>query len=244
MLKTFRMRWTAATALGYLLGFWSFGLIHTLFSFLTPESIAYIGPLDLPEHLDPNDLPDWLDRSTYKTYFKFHLTQHLAMYPVFGAVFGSIQAYTLRNKLPGILPWIVAAVLGFWAILIGEVFKPHMVIGPHAGPIEPFLIVLGGGGLAGLFQFLWLRYRGIRAAKWLGFWIAGIVAGIVVAIAFLMGLGMLFGEGIAYLEKNAPEISWGIEMGIFGTVVGAVAGWISGKALQDSLKISNSHMNY
>jgi hypothetical protein len=236
MLKNFRNRWTLATALGYLLGFWSFGLMHIIFSFFTPESIAHIGPLDLPEHLDPNALPDGLDRSTYETLYTFHLSQHLVMYPIFGAVFASIQAFALRDKLSGIMPWIVAAMLGFLTVIIAEVFKRHIVIGPHAGPIEPIMIVLGGGGLAGLFQFIWLRSRDIHAAKWLGMWIAGLLAGIVAAVAFLMGLGMLMGGAIAYLEENLPQISWAIEMGIFGTVVGAVGGWFSGKALQDSVE--------
>lgn len=71
-------------------------------------------------------------------------------------------------------------------------------------------------------------------------WITGIVAGIVVTVVFLMGLGMLFGDGIAYLEENTPKISWAIEMGFFGTVLGGVAGWMSGKALQESLQISDS----
>jgi len=101
------------------------------------------------------------------------------------------------------------------------------------------MIVLGGGGLAGLFQFLWLRSQDIRAAKWLGMWIAGILAGIVVAVAFLMGMGKLIGGTIAYLEENLPKISWAIEMGIFGLVVGAVAGWISGNALKETLQISD-----
>lgn len=240
MLKTFRTRWTLATSLGYLLGFWSFGLIHTIFLFFSPESIAHIGPTDMPEHLNPNALPDWLDRSTYETLYTFTLSQHLVMYPVFGAVFGSIQAFTLRDKLSRLMPWIVAAMLGFLAVIFFEVFKRHVVIGPHAGPIEPFWIVLGGGGLTGLFQFLWLWYKGTPSPKWLGLWIIGILAGIVVAVAFLMGLGTLFGDGIAYLEENRPKISWGIEMGIFGVVVGAVAAWISGKALQDSLQITDS----
>jgi hypothetical protein len=238
-MKTFRNRWSLATAIGFLLGFWSFGLIHTIFSFFAPESIAHIGPLDLPEHLDPNALPDWLDRSTYETIYIFNLSQHLLMYPVFGAVFASIQAFTLRDKLSGITPWIVAAMLGFLIIIIGEVFKRHLVIGPHAGPIEPILLVLGGGGLAGLFQFLWLRSQNIHAAKWLSMWIAGLLAGIVVAVAFLISLGKLIGGAIAYLEENLPQISWAIEMGIFGSVVGGVAGWVSGNTLKESLQISD-----
>jgi hypothetical protein len=239
-MKTFRSRWTLTTALGYLLGFWSFGLISTMFKLFAPESIAHIGPLDLPEHLDPNALPDWLDRSTYETLYTFNLSMHLVMYPIFGAVFASIQAFSLRDKLKGVTPWIIAAMLGFLIIIIGEVFQRHVVIGPHAGPIEPILLVLGGGGLAGVFQFLWLRSQDIRAAKWLGMWIAGILAGIVVAVALLMGLGKLISGAIAYLEENLPQISWAIEMGIFGSVVGAVAGWISGKALLESLQISDS----
>ena len=239
-MKTFRNRWTLATALGYLLGFWSFGLISTILSFFAPESIANIGPLDLPEHLDPNALPDWLDRSTYETLYTFHLSEHLVMYPIFGAVFASIQSFTLRDKLSGITPWIVAAMLGFLTIIIVEVFKRHIVIGPHAGPIEPIMIVLGGGGLAGLFQFLWLRSQDIHAAKWLGMWITGILAGIVVAVAFLIGLGKLIGGAIAYLQENLPQISWAIEMGIFGSVVGGVAGWVSGNTLKESLQISDS----
>ena len=239
-MKTFRNRWTLATALGYLLGFWSFGLVYTIFSFFAPESIAHISPLDLPEHLDPNALPDWLDRSTYETLYTFNLSQHLVMYPIFGAIFASIQSFALRDKLSGIMPWIVAAMLGFLTIIIAEVFKRHIVIGPHAGPIEPIMIVLGGGGLAGLFQFLWLRSQDIHAAKWLGMWITGILAGIVVAVAFLIGLGKLMSGAIAHLEENLPKISWAIELGIFGSVVGGVAGWISAKALQESLQIADS----
>jgi len=119
-MKTFRNRWSLATALGYLLGFWSFGLVSTILSFFAPDSIANIGPLDLPEHLDPDALPDWLDRSTYETLYTFHLSEHLLMYPIFGAVFASIQAFTLRDKLSGITPWIVAAMLGFLTVIIGH----------------------------------------------------------------------------------------------------------------------------
>lgn len=36
---------------------------------------------------------------------------------------------------------------------------------------------------------------------------------------------MLFGDGIAYFEEYVPKTTGPIELGIFGTVVGAITDW-------------------
>ncbi|TBW29957.1 hypothetical protein [Gramella sp. KN1008] len=234
-LKKFRTQWVITTSLGYLLGFLSFILISAVASSIAPEAMADINRADIPQQLDPENLPDWLDRSTYEALYWHNLWKHLIMYPVFGALLGSLQSLVLKKYILKVWPWILASTFGFLIIISGELIQRHLVMGPHAGPVEPIFIVLGGGGFMGLFQWYWLKTQNIRATKWLILWISGIILGIIVAIAFLMGLGALIGDAIASLEENAPKVAFGIELGLFGAVTGAVAGWISAKPLYQKL---------
>lgn len=216
---------------GFVAGFLSFGLIAAIAALFRPEALAQSGGFQFYQSAD--EMPEGL----YEIMYRYSLIQHLVMYPVFGAILGSAQAFVLRRAIPRVWPWIGVTALGFLAILGLELVERHIVIGPHPGPVEPIVIALGAGGLAGLFQWLYLRNTSSPSAKWLGFWIGGLVAGIILAAASLMGIGTLFGDAIQYLEADMPKLSLAIELGIFGAIVGAVAGWTSGRALRSSLGI-------
>lgn len=231
MFKAFRSRWMLFNSAGFVLGFLSFGLVAAIAALFRPEALAQVDDSQFFQTID--EMPDGL----YEIMYRYNLMVHLVMYPVFGAILGSAQAFVLRESLPRVWPWIGLTSLGFITIIGGELIQRHIVIGPHAGPVEPIMIALGAAGLAGLFQWLYLRKINIPSAKWLGFWVGGLVIGIVVAIAVLMGVGRLFGEAIQHLETTTPKVALGIELGIFGAVVGMVVGWISGRALQTTLEV-------
>lgn len=240
MLKGAAGRWTVATAVGFSLAFLSFIPVGELIKLFAPEAVASIDATMLPEHLDPDALPAWLDRPTYEAMYWFTLGQHLVMYTVFGVIVGSLQRYGLRESLPRAWPWILATAAGFVLPLALEGVKRHMVIGPHAGPLEPIIIALGGGSLAGTFQWFYLRRQGVDASKWLLLWILGIVVGIAAAAATLTLVEMVLREPVqrAFSPETAAQVGWAIFLGVYGVVVGAVAGFMSGRRIPASLQPS------
>lgn len=222
-------RWTLATGAGFCLAFLSFVPMGALFGLFAPESMANIDAGTLSRSLDPAALPEGLDRATYETMYRFMLVQHVVMYALFGVILGSFQRYALRDSLRRGWPWLLATSAGFVLILVLEGVRPHMVIGPHAGPLEPIMIALGGGGLAGVFQWLHLRRQGVDATKWLGFWVVGIVVGIAAAAVTLTAVGAVLEAPVRRLfsPETADRIGWWIFFGVYGAVVGVVAGWVS-----------------
>ena len=242
MLKTFRSRWTLFNSAGFVMGFLSFGLVSSIAGLFRPEAVAQV----LEEGFNFFQTVEELREAVgphYEIAYRHVLIQHLVMYPVFGAILGSAQAIVLRKTIPSIWAWIGVSALGYLTILSGELIKPHVIIGPVPGPVEPILIVLAAPVLAGIFQWLYLRKINYPSARWLGFWAGGLVLGIIVAIAVLMGIGRLLGDAIQFLETNTPKLALGIELGIFGTIVGAAAGWISSRSLQTSLGIPDPEID-
>lgn len=233
MLDTARGRWTAGCSLGFLRAFLSFLLTPALITALGPESLAAVDLAAIPEHLDPDALPGGMDRGTYASLYRALVLAHLVGLTVFGAVLGGCQAVAMRGRLPGVGGWIVAAALGFAGILALEAVEPHVVTGPYRGPVEPIVIALGGGSLAGLFQAAYLRIRGLEPWRWLSRWLLGLALGIAAAAALLLGveLGLepLMRRGLA--AEIYPWISWIVFLLFYGTIVGAVAGRVSGRAL-------------
>jgi hypothetical protein len=147
----------------------------------------------------------------------------------------------LRRFVP-VLPWVAATATGFVAILCFEVVERHVVVGPHGGSVEPLMISLGGSTLAGLAQWFVLRQRGVLAHRWLAFWIVGVVVGVGVAVATVMGLEIAL-QGL--LDRDLPDIVaqavvWGGILLTLGSVTGAVAGAISARALSSSLAATTS----
>ncbi len=101
--------------------------------------------------------------------------------------------------------------------------------------LEPVVIALGGGTLAGVLQWLVLRSAGFRdgAGKWLALWIAGLVVGILalfptVYVAEIILTPFVVG---AFGQQTAETVGWGIELALIGSVVGAAAGAVSGRAM-------------
>ena len=238
MLKDTTRGWVAATCLGFAVAFLSFIPIGAIMQLFAPDAIAGITPQMLPEHLDPASLPSWLDRPTYETLYRFTLLQHVIMYSVFGLILGSIQGYSLRGLLPRAWPWVLATGLGFVSILVLESVERHIVIGPHQGPLEPIIVALGGGSVAGFLQWLYLRRRGVNAWRWLLLWIVGLAVGIAAAALVLTLLGWLLEEPVRQLfgPETAERVGWWIFFGVYGAVVGAVAAWLSRRRILARLR--------
>lgn len=228
-----RRWWILVTALGFCCAFVSFPLSEPLSRAFAPASIADIQFEDLPEHLRPDALPPWMDRPTYETLYRFGLLFHIPALLVFGAIVGAAQYLVLRRLLPRAWVWIVGTAVGFAVILVLESIERHIVIGPTAGPVEPIMIVFGGGSLAGVFQWLYLRSHASADWRYLVLWIVGLVLGVALAVPAMMGIGMLFGDAVRRLEAAAPHLLWGIEIGLFGLTFGAMAGLISSYGLRE-----------
>jgi len=139
-----------------------------------------------------------------------------------GAILGSAQAYILRSQNVPLLGWILVTAAGFGlaAVTIAWPLIALGLFGAIPGPAEPIIWTVGGGGLAGVLQYLALRRQGIHAPKWLIRWILGLVASLVPTALLFMSL-----------EELGVSLSWPMELFLSGFMVAGVAAWISGKAL-------------
>jgi hypothetical protein len=192
-----------------------------------------MGSSPMPEVLDPEALPPWLDRQTYASWYRMHLGYHIVALAAFGGIVGWSQSRRLGEYVPA-QSWVVATAVGFAAILCVEAIERHIVVGPHAGPIEPLMISVGGSSLAGLAQWIVLRQRGVNASRWLASWIIGVVVGVCAAVGVIMGLEAVLVKG-PLTGVVAQAVAWGCMLLLLGLVTGAVAGAISARALNSSL---------
>jgi len=140
-----------------------------------------------------------------------------------GTMLGWAQALVLRSRAVLVLPWILSTAAGFGVLVIAVIW-PLMwadLWGRFPGPVEPIIILVGGGSLAGVFQYLSLRREGIVASRWLALWVGGLVASLVpAALLFTLLEGPL-----------GLSLSWPVQTLLSGSVVAGVAAMISGKAL-------------
>jgi hypothetical protein len=170
-----------------------------------------------------------------------HLGYHVVALAIYGVIVGWVQSRVLRRFVP-VLPWVAATAMGVVAILGAEIVERHVVVGPHAGPVEPLMISIGGSTLAGLAQWFVLRQRGVIASRWLAFWIVGVAVGVGVAVATIIGVQMavtaLLDPPWDNLTVIAQAVAWGLMLLILGSVMGAVAGAFSARALSYSLSSS------
>ena len=146
-----------------------------------------------------------------------------------GAILGAAQALVLRSRRVPIVPWILSTAAGFG--LVVAVMWPLWAAGLWGhipGPVEPILITVGGGSLAGVLQYLLLRRQGVLVTRWLALWIGGLVASLVpMVLLFILLQGVL-----------GLSLSWPLELALNGLVVAGVAALISGKALFVALSSS------
>ncbi len=143
-----------------------------------------------------------------------------------GTVVGSAQALSLRSQTIPSRQWILSAVAGFGAIAIA-VDWPLIaagLLGVIPGPVEPIIVVIGGGGATGVVQYAMLRRRGVAAPKWLARWIVRLVAGFVATIAVMLSL-----------EALDTSLPWATDVFVGGLVTAGVAAAMSGRALFDAI---------
>jgi hypothetical protein len=228
--------WAAVTSLGFGLAFLSFIPGMLVMDIFLPPGLTNMGSSAMPEALDPEALPAWLDLETYRSWYRMHLGYHIAALAIFGGIVGCLQSRLLRQHVPA-LHWVVATAVGFVLVLSFETVERHVVVGPHGGPFEPLMISVGGSTIAGLAQWSVLRQRGVVASRWLAFWVVGVVVGAGVAIPAVIGLEAAT-QGLidrAFDGVAAQAASWSRMLLTFGSVTGAVAGAISAPALRSSL---------
>jgi len=143
-----------------------------------------------------------------------------------GALLGSAQALVLRRYSVRALPWILCTAAGF-GLVVGIIWPLWAVDlwGHIPGPIEPIIITVGGGTLAGVLQSLLLRRSAYSISRWLTLWIIGLIVSIVpTALVFMLLEGPL-----------NLSLSWPVQIALNGLLVGGVASLVSGKALLSAL---------
>lgn len=168
--------------------------------------------------------------------YRANVIYHFDHITVFGGVIGWLQTKVLRTPEIQPVPWVTLTALGFACIFLFEALRPGIVSGGHPAPAEPLLIGVGGGALAGTFQWLYLRGRGIVATKWLALWIGGLCAGAILAALVLTLLGFL-GPFVRSVLSESQVFVVGqlVFYLVYGPVVGATAGLLSGRALMEAL---------
>jgi hypothetical protein len=228
--------WAAASSVGLGVAFVSFIPGMLVMDLFLPAGLTNMGSSAMPEALDPAALPAWLDQETYESWYRMHLGYHIVALAAFGGIVGWAQSRPLREYLPT-SQWVGATAVGFVSILLFEVVERHVVVGPHAGPIEPLMISLGGSAIAGLAQWWVLRRRGVLASRWLAFWVLGVIVGVGVAVATVIALQFVVSQFVPTFEPTsvvAQAVAWGLMLLTLGLVTGAVAGAISARALSSS----------
>lgn len=145
----------------------------------------------------------------------------LGSLPVLGAVLGSAQALFLRSYSVRAAHWILSTTFGFglvvaveWPLLAANLWSNF------PGPVEPIIILVGGGSLAGILQYLVLRRQRIHAPRWLALWIGGLALSLVPTALIFMSL-----EGLDV------SVSWPTEAFLSGFMVGGIGALVSGRAL-------------
>lgn len=239
-----RRSWAAATSVGFGLAFLSFIPGMLLMDLILPQGLTNMGSSAMPEALDPDALPGWLDLQTYRSWYRMHLGYHIVSLAAFGGIVGWVQSRKLSEYVPT-WHWVGATAMGFVGILLFEIVERHVVVGPHAGPIEPLMISIGGSTIAGLGQWLVLRRHGVLATRWLAFWVVGVVVGVGVAVATVIGLQALVALFVPTFMPTrvvAQALTWGMMLLTLGLVTGAVAGAISARALSSSFAAATSRI--
>lgn len=228
-----RKGWATACFAGFGILFVAFSLGGLLRSLFWPGH--WPEPAALPS-FDPATGFGGVDPQIAAEMYRANLVYHFIHITVFGGVIGWLQVTVLRA--PEIQPrsWVLLTALGFASVFVFEALRPGIVTGGHPAPMEPLLIGVGGGGIAGAYQWLYLRKRDIVATKWLALWIAGLCVGAVVAAVVLTLLGFLGPLVRSVLsESRLFAVSQFVFYLVYGPTVGAAAGLLSGRAIMEAL---------
>lgn len=241
-LKKFQKAWVKATTLGFM-------------SLLLMLPLHYIAVgIFHPPQFDGLTLPEMLEHMANKNPLEFgssfyivKLLEHFILYLIVGVVLAHLQYKVLKEYIPNKLKWTFLTILGLEMILLGDLFYTGLSVGGAPGPLEPLLIALGGGGLMALMQFLYLRSIGIKKGKWVGWWILGIITGIITSAVFILIYEYFLTEAIK--QSVSPMaflvIDWLSFILPYFTLIGFFAGLFSAKPLYRALQqlIMNKDLN-
>lgn len=225
--------WTVACLVGFGLLFVAFSPGGLALRWFWPETWPEVGAL---AGLDPAVGSAEVDPEIVAGMYWMNAVYHLVHITLFGALIGWLQARVLPAPAVHRGTWVLLTALGFVSIFLFEAFRPGIVTGGHPAPAEPLMIGVVGGGLAGVYQHLYLRSRGIVATRWLALWIAGLCGGAAVAALLLTLVGFLGPFVRSVLSENQVFVVGQLVFYLlYGPTVGAVAGLASGRALIRSL---------
>ena len=198
------LAWISTNALGLGLGF---------VAILQTGMLIELG-FNWEMHWDWTEEPVSQDTSPY--------VATLVSFLVGGAILGLAQAFIVRSRDVAEIAWVGATVTGFGvlAIFVEWPLIALDLLGIIPGPVEPIIATVGGGTIAGIFQYLMLRRQGISASKWVILWTVGLVASLVPMVILFVAL-----------DELKISISWPTEVFVNGFIVGGVAALVSGRAL-------------
>jgi len=203
MKNNFTLRWTIANALGMSLGFLS------LIQFL----MFYEHGLNFEKH--------WIFGGDIDMSENARLIVIGIGLAIFGSVFSLAQALILKQYLPKVWPWVLYGALGYMVVLL--IIWPFISIwGSIPGPVEPLTLVLGGTFFMLILQWRYLRKQGIKPARpilWFG---AGVLMGLLPVVLLFMFIW--------------PNVPWGVDIAIMGLIVGGSAGFLSARHFQKVLE--------
>lgn len=236
MFSRTRKGWAAACCIGFGTLFVAFTLGRLLGSFSWASDWPDVTTLS---SMDPATGFGGANPEIAAEMYRGNAIYHFVHLTVFGGVIGWLQTRALRTPEIRTLPWVALTALGFASLFVFEALRPGIVTGGHPAPAEPLLIGIGGGGLAGLFQWMYLRRKDIGATKWLAWWIAGLCAGAVLAAVILTLLGFLGPLMRSVLSESALfAVGQFVFYVVYGPTVGATAGFMSGHAIMDALRLA------
>ncbi len=234
-LSDFRKAWVKATTFGF-------------FSLLLMIPMSFIAvKIFQPAQFDGLTIPEIFELTRDKPPLEFGrkflvISQlgHFILYFIVGALLAHFQYTVLKQYIANKLMWTLITILGLELILLTDLIVVGLATGGVAGPFEPLLIALGGGGMVAVFQFLYLRSVGIKDGRWVGWWILGIAIGIIVSIPIILGYETLLSQ--SFKSSLSPMtflvVDWLFFILPYFVLIGFFAGRLSANPLYRSIQMS------
>ncbi|MBD3648239.1 MAG: hypothetical protein HUJ31_12490 [Pseudomonadales bacterium] len=233
--EDFRKAWVKATTLGFL-----------MFLLMIPISLILLSFFRPPE-LEGQPIAQILQQAATRSALDYGLKMYIALqsghfihYLIVGTVLALLQYNILREFIRNKVWWTAMTVLGLEVILLGDLIFMGLSTGGAPGPLEPLLIGLGGGGLMAFMQYLYLRSTGVTSGKWVGWWILGILTGILASALVIFIYEFFIAEHVrqAVPPLASVLIGWlSFILPYFG-LIGFFAGLLSARPLYRALQSS------
>ncbi|MCX2745612.1 hypothetical protein OO013_17150 [Mangrovivirga sp. M17] len=234
--KEFRKSWIKATTFGYM-----------VFLLMIPNSLIIL-TFFRPPALEGLTIAEILQQASTtspfaygKSFYIILQAGHFIHYLIVGAVLAVLQYNVLKEHIRNKFVWIILTIAGLEVILLGDLVYTGLSTGGAPGPLEPLLIGLGGGSFIAILQYLYLRSVGIKNGKWVGWWVLGIIIGILSSALFIFIYEFFLNE---FVKQNFSALiyvllSWLAFILPYFTLIGFFAGLLSAKPLYKAIEKSS-----